>query len=127
MNPIKQIIALAEWDGFSPPLDLEYWNYSNQYSPTGISIDQNGQCKRWIEKKHLTSLDAIMPLVRKLDTLGEWNSYVSWLSLIVLGKSESWKTQQEHFGTKAQFSLFTATPPQISEALLRTIDKWEED
>lgn len=123
MTPTKQIIALAEWDGWTG-IEQNHPSDSDEYCGVKPNHSKYSKPAKYPLPSYLTSLDAIMPLVRKLAD----NS-----TLFMYFNSELFKTSAKidlFRGVKDPNSIFkaiTATPPQISEALLRTIDKWEED
>lgn len=129
MKPQDQIKALAELAGLGPQKG-EQWNYSNPFSPTGISVDVDAKCKRWIEKNYLTSYDAIIPLIHKVINRYTCHGFFDALGLIAITDWQDVDGAPSYEGDGSYFEiwvLFKATPSQLSEALLRATGKWKEN
>lgn len=123
MTTEQQIKALAELDG---------WRIVNSYQ----SI-QDGQDINWWRRDessftdcvdrelphYLTSYDAIIPLIQKMN-VHKRNDLIASLWKIC-GNEPSINFWNE-YNFRGLFSMLVATPAQLCEALLRATGKWIE-
>lgn len=120
MTPSQQIIALALHDKLC----------------TSNSFDEDNECVKCGKKRcshddvpdYLTSLDAIMPLVRKLDA-GQRYVFGWTLAKILFGENcgtNDYLSDVDNLGYRFT-DISTATVEQISEALLKTLGLWREE
>lgn len=129
MKDSEQIVALLEWDGWYQDTQgmfvraAMFVRVRNVASVTGI------EHKCLDEFKYLTSLDAIMPLVRKALTKLTCHSFFDALGIIRAKDTADCDGQYEYQGDGSYYEMwlvYTATPSQIAEAILRTLGLWKE-
>jgi len=113
MSPEDQRIAIAKHEGWSRIFKV------TETHPWGVLPDES-----WGPlPDYLNDHNAINKAVLAQDNLGFKLRYVSWLELIVLGRTA---THKERDSSTGRFALYNASAAQCCEAFLRAHDLWVE-
>ena len=116
MTPEQKIIAIAEFEGWEKRRS-RIPNHSYVYVHRDDKRDSPREVMPEYLPPYLTSRDAICGAVARLDAL-QGAEFVSHLA-----KVQGWTYQHESTFSDSIFSLITATPAQLADALLLTLGK----
>jgi hypothetical protein len=117
MTQEQQRIAIAEWCGWTDCKIRSWWKEC-AYEPTLTGYDGKGEGSKEIPD-FLNNLNAIHEAESNLSN-NDWDDkFYHWIGYVVSGG----QTEQLWAYRKA---IVHATAAQRAEALLRTIDKWED-
>jgi hypothetical protein len=124
MTTEQKIMACAELDGFERCPDASCAYRKAQHWHKDMRVFFPEPYSNPMLPQYLTSHDAILPLIAKLDP-HKRNDFISEL-WTVCGFEATSPNFWTEYNFRAMFGLITATPSQLTDALLKATGMWKD-